>query len=98
MLFLNLMKQNPLPVDAKFVAHRIEIRCPCFFKTMGNVFQKDGQCFLKRSAMEFVSKRTLGHSIFIITHTSIYMCVRMMIKNSIAYPISSSFILNMLRR
>ena len=41
---------------------------------MGNVFQKDGQCFLKRSAMEFVSKRTLGHSIFIITHTSIYMC------------------------
>ena len=24
--------------------------------------------------MEFVSKRTLGHSIFIITHTSIYMC------------------------
>ena len=51
MLFLNLMKQNPLPVDAKFVAHGIEIRCPCFFKTMGNVFQKDGQCFWKGWAM-----------------------------------------------
>ena len=42
---------------------------------MGNVFQKDGQCFLKQSAMEFVSKRTLGHSIFIMrTHIYINVC------------------------
>ena len=52
MLFLNLMKQNPLPVDVKFVAHGIEKHCPSFLKKMGNVFGKDGQRFPKLRATE----------------------------------------------
>ena len=46
--------QNLLPVGAKFVAHGIEIRCPSFFKTMGNVFEKDGQRFPKLRATKKV--------------------------------------------
>ena len=42
--------QNLLPVGAKFVARKNKKRCPWFSKNTGNVFQKDGQCFLKLRA------------------------------------------------
>ena len=44
---------SSLPEELKFVARRIEKRCPWFFKNTGNVFQNYEQCFLKLRAIEF---------------------------------------------
>ena len=37
---------SSLPEELKFVARRIEKRCPWFFKNTGNVFQNYGQYFI----------------------------------------------------